>query len=54
MITVSAGNRPRNYPTIWPYTDCPVQTAGGDRFAQAACTGNQVIYQGALAPHLFH
>ncbi len=26
----------------------------GDRYAQAACTGNQAIYQGALAPHLFH
>ncbi len=24
MITVSTGNCPRNYPTIWPYTDCPV------------------------------
>jgi hypothetical protein len=27
---------------------------GGDRLAQAACTGNQAIYQEALAPHLFH
>jgi hypothetical protein len=27
---------------------------GGDQFAPAACTGNQAIYQGALAPHLFH
>ncbi len=27
---------------------------GGDRYALAACTGNQAIYQGASAPHLFH
>ncbi len=45
-ITVSTGNCPRNYPTIWPYTDHPVWTAGGDWYARAACTGNQAIYQG--------
>ncbi len=28
-ITVSTGNCPRNYPTIQPYTDHPVLTAGG-------------------------
>ncbi len=52
-ITVSTGNGSRNYPTIWPYTDRPVWTAGGDWYARAACTGNQAIYWGALAPHLF-
>ncbi len=41
MITVSTGNCPRNYPTIWPCTDCPVWSTGGDRFTRAACTGNQ-------------
>ncbi len=52
--TVPTGNCRRLYPKIWPYTDHPVWTAGGDWYAQAVCTGNQVIYQGALAPHLFH
>jgi hypothetical protein len=54
MITVSTGNGPGNHPTIWPYTDRPIKTAGGDWYAQAACIGNQGIYQGALAPHPFH
>ncbi len=53
-ITVSTGNCPRNYPTKRPYTDHPIQKAGGDQYARAACTGNQTIYQGVLAPHLFH
>ncbi len=46
-ITVSTGNWPRIYPTIRTYTDCLVWATGGDRYAQAACTGNQEIYQGA-------
>ncbi len=32
-IIVSTGNCPRNYPTIWPYTDCLVWTTGGDWYA---------------------
>ncbi len=35
-------------------THRPIRTAGGDGYAQAACTGNQEIYQGASVPHLFH
>jgi hypothetical protein len=30
------------------------EVPGGDWYAQAGCTGNQAIYQGASAPHLFH
>ncbi len=35
-------------------TDHPVWTARGDQYTWVACSGNQAIYQGALAPHLFH